>query len=453
MVNFAWLLSFYLRFSGIFLIAKGTPSLSLYLKLIPFILLSWSLSFLILKPVKSNVYRIITFDEILWIIRVCFLSTLIFICISYFYNEYKYSRIVLLIFIVIHPIFSIITTVLLNYFLNQYQKKYPPRRILIVGSGNNLISYIRETLESKTTPAVIIGVVLIGKKQTRESTRKNLLKNKLGVLEPPKDWTHFLSNINCEEVILSLPHDSVTYLHRYLNHLIDQVSDIKIIPDLLELTKFQCGIEYTGKNPTISIHKNPLKDHGLLIKRMFDVLGALIAGIIFLIPSLIIALIIKLTSKGDIIFFQERVGLDGRPFKMLKFRTMTVSRTEESNQIWTKKKDARCTLIGSLLRKTSLDEIPQIINVLMGQMSLIGPRPERPHFVKKFRQHIPRYMLRHQVKAGMTGWAQINGLRGDTNIKKRIEFDLHYIQNWSLTFDLKIILKTIYKGFYNTNAY
>lgn len=359
----------------------------------------------------------------------------------------------LFIFFFLQISFSILITSFLNFFFNHYQKNSPPRRILIIGSGKNLINYIKGLLESKTTPAAIIGVLIVGKKQEKENIKKTLTQNGIEALEEPKDWTNFLSNLNCEEAVLALPSGSELYLSRYLKHFVNQVSDIKIIPDLLELTKFQCGVEYAGTNPCISIHKNPLESNGFLLKRACDLAGALLAGAIFLIPSLLIAFFIKLTSKGPIIFIQERVGLDGRSFNMFKFRTMTVSAPSDSDQKWTTKSDSRCTSLGKILRKTSLDELPQIINVLMGQMSLVGPRPERPHFVKKFRQHIPKYMLRHQVKAGITGWAQINGLRGDTNIKKRIELDLHYIQNWSFTFDLKILVKTIYKGFYNPNAY
>ena len=451
MVNIAWILSYYIRFSGFFPIEKGIPPLALYLKLIPFIIFSWSLSFLILKPFRSKFYRIITFDEILWLFRICFLSTLIFIVISYFYNEYRYSRLILTLFFCLHFFLCLLITSFLNFFFNHYLKNYPPRRILAIGSGNNLIFYLKGLLESKTSPSTFIGVILTDKEN--QSTRKALEESQIPILETPKDWPIFLSKIGCEEVVLSFPNSSENLLQSYLKQLINQVSDIKIIPDILELTKFECGIEYAGQFPCLSVHKSPLESHGALVKRACDLFGSFIACLIFFLPCALIALLIKLTSKGPIIFKQERIGLDGRPFNMFKFRTMTVSSTAISDQKWTTKEDIRCTPIGRFLRKLSLDELPQILNVLMGQMSLVGPRPERPHFVNEFRQHIPQYMLRHQVKSGITGWAQINGLRGDTDIAKRIELDLHYIQNWSFTFDLKILIKTLYKGFYNSNAY
>ena len=168
---------------------------------------------------------------------------------------------------------------------------------------------------------------------------------------------------------------------------------------------------------------------------------------------LIVALLIKLTSPGPIIFCQERVGLHNRPFKMYKFRSMAVQSAAKEKSQWTTPGDPRVTPIGRFIRKTSIDELPQLFNVLKGDMSLVGPRPERPFFVEKFKEEIPRYMIKHQVRPGMTGWAQVNGYRGDTSITKRIEHDLYYIENWTLGFDFKIMFLTVFKGFINKNAY
>ena len=168
---------------------------------------------------------------------------------------------------------------------------------------------------------------------------------------------------------------------------------------------------------------------------------------------LVTAILIKLTSKGPLIFKQERVGLNNVPFQMYKFRSMEVQTAKEESKGWTVKNDPRVTRVGKIIRKTSIDELPQLFNVLKGDMSLVGPRPERPQFVEKFREEIPRYMVKHQVRPGLTGWAQVNGLRGDTSIKKRIEYDIYYIENWTLGFDIKIIFKTFFTGFINKNAY
>ena len=162
---------------------------------------------------------------------------------------------------------------------------------------------------------------------------------------------------------------------------------------------------------------------------------------------------IKTTSRGPLIFKQERVGLHNKPFQMYKFRSMEVQNDADEKKGWTTKNDPRVTKVGRLLRSTSIDELPQFFNVLKGDMSLIGPRPERPLFVEKFKEEIPRYMIKHQVRPGITGWAQVNGYRGDTSIKKRIEYDLYYIENWSMAFDFKILFLTFFKGFINKNAY
>ena len=187
-----------------------------------------------------------------------------------------------------------------------------------------------------------------------------------------------------------------------------------------------------------------------VIKRSMDVFGSVVALILFSPVMLLTVIGIKLTSPGPVIYSQERVGLHNKPFKMYKFRSMEVK--EEKNG-WTKQNDPRVTPIGRIIRKTSIDELPQLYNVLIGNMSLVGPRPERPFYVEKFKEEIPRYMVKHQVRPGMTGWAQINGYRGDTSIRKRIDCDLYYIENWTVGLDIKILFLTFFKGFINKNAY
>jgi exopolysaccharide biosynthesis polyprenyl glycosylphosphotransferase len=190
-----------------------------------------------------------------------------------------------------------------------------------------------------------------------------------------------------------------------------------------------------------------------VIKRIMDILGALAALVLFSIPMLVISIIIKVSSPGPLIFKQTRVGLHNREFSMYKFRSMAQQDPKKEKAAWTVLNDPRVTPIGRFIRKTSLDELPQLFNVLKGDMSLIGPRPERPFFVEKFKEEIPRYMIKHQVRPGLTGWAQVNGYRGDTSIKLRIEHDLYYIENWTLGLDFKILFLTVFKGFVNKNAY
>lgn len=206
--------------------------------------------------------------------------------------------------------------------------------------------------------------------------------------------------------------------------------------------------------PVINIRYVPLTNTiNWVAKRTVDIIGSTL-GIILSSPIMIAAAIaVKCSGDGPVIFKQERVGLHNKTFKMYKFRTMEMQKPSAEQKGWTVKDDPRVTKAGKILRKTSLDELPQLFNILMGEMSLVGPRPERPQFVDKFKEEIPRYMVKHQVRPGLTGWAQVNGYRGDTSIRKRIEYDLYYIENWSMAFDIRIMFLTIFKGFINKNAY
>ena len=228
----------------------------------------------------------------------------------------------------------------------------------------------------------------------------------------------------------------------------------KFIPDYNKVIPTKPYTEDLQGLPVINIRRVPLNDPlNAAMKRAIDIFGAIVALILFSPVMLLTAILIKLTSPGPLIYCQERVGLHNRPFKMYKFRSMEVQAPEKEKSEWTTKRGRRVTTIGRVIRKTSIDEMPQLFNVLFGSMSLVGPRPERPYFVERFKEEIPRYMIKHQVRPGMTGWAQVNGYRGDTSITKRIEHDLYYIENWTLGFDFKILFLTFFKGFINKNAY
>jgi exopolysaccharide biosynthesis polyprenyl glycosylphosphotransferase len=222
---------------------------------------------------------------------------------------------------------------------------------------------------------------------------------------------------------------------------------------VVSLTSLRGGIEELEGVPLIHLRESPLDGWNGVLKRGVDLVVGGIALLVAAPGMLAIVLAIKATSPGPILLRQERMGLDGRAFPMLKFRTMRVDAEVESGPVWATEHDPRRTRLGAFLRRWSLDELPQLINVLRGEMSLVGPRPERPSFVDDFRRRVPRYMLRHKVKAGITGWAQINGWRGNTSIEKRIEYDLDYIERWSLGFDVKILVQTLWRGFFGPNAY
>ncbi len=228
----------------------------------------------------------------------------------------------------------------------------------------------------------------------------------------------------------------------------------KFVPDYYNFIPTRPFMEDLQGLPIIHIRHVPLTSlPNAMVKRLVDLFGAVVALILFSPIMLVTAIVIRLTSPGPVLFSQERVGLHNKPFKMYKFRSMEVQPAAREKSQWTTPGDPRVTPIGRFIRKTSIDEMPQLFNVLRGDMSLVGPRPERPFFVEKFKEEIPRYMIKHQVRPGMTGWAQVNGYRGDTSITKRIEHDLYYIENWTLGFDFKILFLTFFKGFINKNAY
>ena len=273
----------------------------------------------------------------------------------------------------------------------------------------------------------------------------------IGTLE---DLTYILEQNSLDEIAITLSLSEYEKLRHIVNLCEKTGVHTKFIPDYGNVIPTVPYTEDLLGMPVVHIRHVPL--NGLLnatMKRVVDVFGASVAIILFSPIMLVVAITIKLTSPGPIIYCQERVGLHNRPFKMYKFRSMTVLDPNKEKMRWTTPGDSRVTPIGKIIRSTSIDETPQFFNVLFGDMSLVGPRPERPFFVEKFKEEIPRYMIKHQVRPGITGWAQVNGYRGDTSIIKRIEHDLYYIENWSLGFDFKILFLTAFKGFINKNAY
>jgi Undecaprenyl-phosphate glucose phosphotransferase len=253
-------------------------------------------------------------------------------------------------------------------------------------------------------------------------------------------------------VILALPIEEQAQLREIMEVLAQHTVDVKVVPDLFNYVTLRGGLEEFGGLPIISLQGAPLDGWNLIAKRVFDLMVSAAALLVLLPVMLLVGILVKLTSRGPVFFAQERMGMDGHLFHMYKFRTMRTDAEKDGAQFATAD-DPRRTVIGSFLRKTSIDELPQFWNVFVGDMSLVGPRPERPVFIQEFKKQIPRYHLRHMVKAGITGWAQVNGLRGNTSIKDRIDYDLYYIENWSLLFDVKILVRTALGGFLSKNAY
>ena len=316
------------------------------------------------------------------------------------------------------------------------KKGFNLKHILIVGSGEIACEYLKVIKSNKDYGYNYVGYV---------SNSDNFEGRKLGNYSNLLD---VLYEYRFDEVICALDVLDAKYLEKIVSDCEHSGTKISIIPFCYKYIPSQPYIDQIGNLPLINIRRIPLDNMGnAFLKRSMDIIGSIILILLTCPIMIITAIIIKVTSKGPIIFKQKRVGLNKEIFTMYKFRSMKVNNQETTG--WSTNNDPRKTKFGSFIRKFSIDELPQFFNVLKGDMSLVGPRPELPHFVDEFKDEIPLYMVKHQVKPGITGLAQINGYRGDTSIKKRIEFDIQYIENWSILLDIHIILKTAFKGFKN----
>ena len=340
---------------------------------------------------------------------------------------------------------QIIRSILRTIRRRGYNVKY----VLLVGYSRAAETYIDRILENPQWGYVVCGILddhLPTGTVYRGVKVLGTLANLDVILE--------LEEKKLDEIGISLSLQDYDYLEELVRACEKSGVHTKFIPDYNGVIPTNPYIEDLTGLAVVNIRYVPLTNTmNMLVKRMIDFFGSIILIILFSPVMLISAILIKLTDGGKVIFAQERVGLHNRPFKMYKFRTMREQKEEEEKEGWTKKDDPRVTAIGKFLRRTSLDELPQFFNVLLGQMSLVGPRPERPQFVEKFKEDIPGYKIKHQVRPGITGWAQVNGFRGDTSIRRRIECDLYYIEHWTLMMDFKILFMTIFKGFINKNAY
>ena len=319
-----------------------------------------------------------------------------------------------------------------------------PDRLLIVGAGDVGRMIMQKTIQSPQLGYKVVGFV---DGQPGDVAGVPVLGTRV-------ELSRIVHDHGVREVVIALPEASHADLLDMISACESEHATVRIFPDLFQIIASELNIDDLDGLPLLTVRDVALRGWRLSAKRFMDVvIGGL--GLIVLSPFLlVVALLIKLTSKGPVFYSHIRVGLDSKPFHILKFRTMRMNAEQGSGPVWATRDDPRRTRLGSLLREASIDELPQLINVLLGDMSLVGPRPERPMFVEQFKQVVPRYMERHKEKAGITGWAQVNGLRGDTSIVERTKYDLYYIENWSLLFDLKIILRTILNQFHGErNAY
>lgn len=441
---FAW----YLRFeSGIFSVSEGYLPFSQYLSPVALIIPLYLFLYSIFGLYSPHRIKSIS-HEFFNIIKANALGILFFILALYLVKEIDYSRYLLFIFGVNCIILISIERAVIRLTLRNLRRKgYNLKHVLILGYSDLTVELLRIIKGNRQWGLNAIGI-LDDNQPVGSKISDSIVLNKLDSLED------MLNKNNIDEVFITLELKEYEKLGKIIAVCEKVGIRTQIIPDYYKYIPARPYVEEVEGLPIINIRYVPLDNViNRLIKRMFDIVVSLICIVTFSPIMLFTAVMIKLTSPGPIFYKQERVGLNRKNFMMYKFRSMKVQTKGEDKVTWTTKDDPRKTKFGNFIRKTSIDELPQIFNVLKGDMSLVGPRPERPFFVEQFKESIPKYMVKHQVRPGITGWAQVNGWRGDTSIEKRIEFDLNYIENWNFWFDIKIMFLTVFKGFVNKNAY
>jgi Undecaprenyl-phosphate glucose phosphotransferase len=443
LIAICWVLAYWIRFH-LMHVTDVPPFRDYALQLIP-ILVVWGIAFRTFDLYRPNRLgsRV---SEWFDVAKASTLGALILVSIMTFaFRGYEYSRLVILIFLAQSIVAVSLARAALREALRFARRHgYNLRYAIVVGGGEPAAEVLRILNRRRDAGIFVLGL-LSDKKEVPENVRW------LGGIE---DVRTVLDRQQVDIVFIALPHADASRLTAVLSGIGDDPIAIHLVPDVFSLVPARGGIEEFEMVPFIHLRESRLYGLNRVLKRAFDlVFGGL--GLAVAAPIMLaIAVGLKLTTPGPVLYHQERMGVDGRRFRMLKFRTMRVDAEAETGPVWACPDDPRRTALGVFLRGTSLDELPQLFNVLRGEMSLVGPRPERPSFVEEFRRRVPGYMLRHKVKAGITGWAQINGWRGNTSIEKRIECDLYYIERWSLGFDLKILLQTLWYGFrINRNAH
>ncbi|EKR27144.1 undecaprenyl-phosphate glucose phosphotransferase [Leptospira interrogans serovar Bataviae str. L1111] len=390
-------------------------------------------------------------DEFLTIISGVFLNLVLVLAVLFFFRgdlgSERFSRYVVLAFAMINILTSSILHYIARVVLRILRKKgYNLRSVLVVG-----VSETSKRFNDAVIKHGIYGYKILGFVQTKSAKPVSKEMKVVGKIEK---ISHVLEKERPDLVVYTLEPSEGDYLKEVLDACDHEGIDLKIVPGFQEFIKARGRVEEMEGLPVISIRNIPIRlGYNKFVKRIFDLTFSILFILFFSPFYLLMALLVKLTSPGPVFYYQERVGLDNKKFKMIKFRTMVVQAKTQSETTWTVQNDPRVTSVGRILRKLSLDETPQFFNVLFGDMSVVGPRPERPHFVEKFKNDHKHYMRRHAVKAGITGLAQVKGLRGDTSIEDRIAADIYYIENWSIWLDLKIILLTPFKGIMDKNAY
>lgn len=448
-LTLAWILSYAIRFHTTFIYPPvlGIPEIELYVQVLPLLLILWAIF-----SYQANLYRPRRieqlFHEFYELGKCLTFTTVVLITLIYLFRHFEFSRLAFLYFWIMGLTGLFMLRILLRSLLRKIRERgYNLRFALIAGTGP-LGQKLLEKIESHPE----LGIKVIG---FLDNNRENIGKSlgKVPILGHYEDLEQIVRKQVVDIFFIAISIDEYGFFETMVHKVLGNLPEVKVVPGSYEFLGLRGGPDELDGLPLVSLQGSPLLGWDHIFKRIFDLfLGSLILLVVSPL-MILIGFLIKITSKGPVFYQQKRMGMDGHLFNIWKFRTMRVDAEKETGPIWARPNDPRRTKIGAFLRRTSLDELPQLFNVLKGEMSLVGPRPERPQFVEEFKTKIPSYMLRHKIKAGMTGWAQINGWRGNTSLEKRIEYDLYYIQNWSIGFDLKILLMTLWKGIFSKSAY
>lgn len=427
--------------------AVGRIGLKTYLMALIFVVPAYLILYAIFNlytPKRMHGQRYEMFN----VIKANTIGLLIFILALYLARQIHFSRIMLVIFYGLNIVFEFIARVGLRMLLRNIRKRgFNQKHIVLVGYSRAAEGYIDRIKAFPQWGYNVVGI-LDDKVDIDTKYRGEKVIGRVAEIE------QIISENDLDEIVITLGLEDYAKLEGIVTTCEKLGVHTKFIPDYNNIIPTKPYIEDVQGIPVINIRRVPLSSNfNKFIKRFMDIVIGSLCLLIFSPIMLIVAILVKSTSKGPVIYKQERVGLHNKTFNMYKFRSMKETTDGSDMSKWTISDDPRVTKVGKFIRKTSIDELPQFINVLKGDMSLVGPRPERPFYVDKFKEEIPRYMIKHQVRPGITGWAQVNGYRGDTSINKRIECDLYYIENWTLFFDFKIMIYTIFKGFVNKNAY
>jgi Undecaprenyl-phosphate glucose phosphotransferase len=456
----AFLLAYVVRFeTEIVAVTKGQPPFEQYLRVAPFVGVLVTIAFNVqglyrLRRGRTRVddFFAVTVGSILAVV-LGVVSTLYLQ--AYYLPEalkdrgvFEFSQLVWGLFLVFNVAFTFLSREAVRQVLERrWRQGVGLKRVLIAGAGDLGRAVADKLLEHRE-----LGFQLVGFIDDR-AAGDHIGYRGLPLLGTIGEADDILQRESVDQLYVALPLEEHVNMLKLVESANREIVDIKVVPDLLQVIALRARLEDLDGIPIINIHDVPLRGVNSVLKRAIDVGLSGIALAVLALPMAIIALLIRTTSRGPALYRQERMSLDGMAFHVWKFRSMYLDAEQQTGPVWARENDPRVTPVGRWLRRLNLDELPQLWNVLIGDMSLVGPRPERPFFVEQFKHRIPQYMLRHKVKAGLTGWAQVNGWRGNTSIEKRIEYDLYYIENWSVGLDFKIMWLTLVRGFFHKHAY